>query len=202
MFFTKINENSEEKTESTNKPSPMPKPDFSCIEKYESSFGRKEKGSYKKTKLYVPESPMKSPNSRYFTPNKAGTSNLLGSSCTAKKLNFGGETDIYKDKHLIIEETDDDYFESRKGSKNKDLFSKKRNLNNIFMSNDSTNLRDELTQRDDFDEESIFETKYHTLRKINNGEFGIVLKCKKNDDGQIYAIKKSKKPIKYIMIKI
>lgn len=70
-----------------NKFSPIPKPDFSTIEKKESNFKYKEKGSYKKPKCLVPESPMKTPNQKYFTPVKL-QSNLFGNLSTCRKLNF------------------------------------------------------------------------------------------------------------------
>jgi len=72
--------------------SPLPKPDFSSIEKKESSFAYKQKGSYKKPRSMVPESPMKSPNQRIFTPVKLNTdfNTLTGISnqSTCRKLTF------------------------------------------------------------------------------------------------------------------
>jgi serine/threonine protein kinase len=77
-----------------SKVSPLPKPDFSSIEKKENNFAYKQKGSYKKPKSNVPESPMKSPNQKFFTPVKLGMKNLFGANAnTCRKLNFGeGET--------------------------------------------------------------------------------------------------------------
>src|SRR5690242_5693486 len=72
---------------SFNKASPMPRPDFSSIEQKEANFTYKQKGSYKKPKSIVPESPMKSPTQKYFTPVKA-QSNLFGNMSTCRKLNF------------------------------------------------------------------------------------------------------------------
>lgn len=67
--------------------SPLPKPDFSTIEKKDSNFKYKERGSYKKPRAMVPESPMKSPNQKLFTPVKP-QSNLFGNNSTCRKLNF------------------------------------------------------------------------------------------------------------------
>jgi hypothetical protein len=67
--------------------SPLPKPDFSTIEKKDSNFKYKERGSYKKPRNIVPESPMKSPNQKFFTPIKL-QSNLFGNNSTCRKLNF------------------------------------------------------------------------------------------------------------------
>lgn len=67
--------------------SPLPRPDFSTIEKKDSNFKYKERGSYKKPRSIVPESPMKSPNQKFFTPVKL-QSNLFGNNSTCRKLNF------------------------------------------------------------------------------------------------------------------
>jgi serine/threonine protein kinase len=75
-----------------SKVSPLPKPDFSSIEKKESKFTYKQKGSYKKPKSSMPESPMKSPNQKFFTPVKLQMTNLFGDKTnTCRKLNFGEE---------------------------------------------------------------------------------------------------------------
>jgi hypothetical protein len=77
-----------------SKVSPLPKPDFSSIEKKESKFTYKQKGSYKKPKSTMPESPMKSPNQKFFTPVKLQMTNLFGENTNAcRKLNFGEEDD-------------------------------------------------------------------------------------------------------------
>ncbi len=77
-----------------SKVSPLPKPDFSSLEKKESNFVYKQKGSYKKPKSNYPESPMKSPNQKFFTPVKMSVKNLYGENKnTCRKLNFGGDED-------------------------------------------------------------------------------------------------------------
>jgi len=65
--------------------SPIPKPDFSIIDAMQSSFSYKQ-GSYKKKKSFIPESPMKSPNQKTFTPVKSNSKIL--NNITRKKLNF------------------------------------------------------------------------------------------------------------------
>jgi serine/threonine protein kinase len=91
-----------------SKLSPLPKPDFSSIEKKESAFTYKQKGSYKKPKSNVPESPMKSPNQKFFTPVKLQMKNLFGGNAnTCRKLNFaGGEDDITMDDQTTENFTD------------------------------------------------------------------------------------------------
>ena len=91
-----------------SKISPLPKPDFSSIEKKESSFTYKQKGSYKKQKSTVPESPMKSPNQKFFTPVKLQMRNLFGDNGNAcRKLNFGEEedTEMQVEKENFAEST-------------------------------------------------------------------------------------------------
>ena len=81
----------------STKYSPIPKPDFSSIEKKESSFTYKQKGSYKKQKSVVPESPMKSPNQRIFTPIKFDIENSqpasISDQSTCRKLTFAERID-------------------------------------------------------------------------------------------------------------
>jgi len=78
-----------------SKISPLPKPDFSSITRFENSLSYKQKGSHKKNKLIVPNSPIKTPNKYAYTPNDKNYSqdNILQKS-TCRKLNFfeGGET--------------------------------------------------------------------------------------------------------------
>jgi len=85
LFLEK--QNNDPSKDILNKFSPLPKPNFSDIEKRDSNFKYKERGSYKKPKNLVPESPMKSPNQKYFTPVKVQT-NLFGNSSTCRKLTF------------------------------------------------------------------------------------------------------------------
>lgn len=69
--------------------SPLPKPDFSIVDKKESSFSYKQDGSYKKPKNYVPESPMKSPNQKAFTPGSMQkNSGQLSTNFSKRKLDF------------------------------------------------------------------------------------------------------------------
>ena len=70
--------------------SPLPKPDFSKIELRESSVNYHEKGSYKRKKSFIPESPIKK-NQKYFTPYKTVQNNIKDESEVSKKLFFGTE---------------------------------------------------------------------------------------------------------------
>ena len=73
----------------------LPKPDFSPLEKLENSINFHTKGSYKKKKLQVPNSPEKK-GSKFYTPNKITNLNSTNaltkpSSQVSKKLFFGTE---------------------------------------------------------------------------------------------------------------
>lgn len=80
----------ERKHQNQNIVSPLPKPDFSSIEKKENSLSFHTKGSYKKKKSYVPESPVKK-NQKYFTPHKPMNVpvNPNASSHVSQRLFFG-----------------------------------------------------------------------------------------------------------------
>lgn len=93
-----------DKTSSLSKASPMPKPDFSSIEKKEANFTYKEKGSYKKPKSNIPESPMKSPTHKFFTPVKS-SSNLFGNMTTCRKLNFAMDAGNKNNSELTADRT-------------------------------------------------------------------------------------------------
>ena len=72
--------------------SPLPKPDLSPITQKDMQFSLKCHGSYKKPKVVFPESPMKSPIQKYFTPVKIEGKNLFGTApkkdVAFRKLNF------------------------------------------------------------------------------------------------------------------
>lgn len=71
--------------------SPLPKPDFSSIEKKENSLSFHTKGSFKKKKAFVPESPVKK-SQKYFTPHKVFNLHMnKDTSNVSQKLVFGTE---------------------------------------------------------------------------------------------------------------
>lgn len=77
-----------------NKFSPIPKPDFSFLEKKENSLSYKNKGSYKKPKYAVPDSPIKTPNKYSNTSGnglKLGKKQIKKAAC--RKLNFSPTLD-------------------------------------------------------------------------------------------------------------
>jgi len=78
--------------------SPLPKPDFSSIEQKENCLSYINKGSYKKPKLNVPDSPIKTPHKFPSTP---GNAYRLGKKIQRKnacrKLNFFGNDEEIDD---------------------------------------------------------------------------------------------------------
>ena len=60
--------NSSSKKSIGNSHSTLPKPDFSPIIKNEENIAIKLCNSYKKEKIIFPETPIKNPNQKYFTP--------------------------------------------------------------------------------------------------------------------------------------
>ena len=66
----------------TSSPNSIPKPDLSSMIEKDSTFFLKKHGSYKKPKRVYPESPMKSPVLKYFTPIKIEGKNLFGTEPT------------------------------------------------------------------------------------------------------------------------
>lgn len=67
--------------------SPLPKPDFSSIEQKQSAISFHKKGSYKRKKSFIPESPMK--KNHFYTPFKIPNSKIDDDSSLSKKLFFG-----------------------------------------------------------------------------------------------------------------
>lgn len=122
--------------------SPMPKPDFSMIEKKESSFSYKQNGSYKKQKSYIPESPMKSPGQKSFTPVQTISTNYFSTNVSGKKLDFSSmQSDL---KTSPIKEESPEYSINSISIKNSDLFGAK-NLNSIISNFDIDMQEDDTT---------------------------------------------------------
>ena len=149
--------------------SPLPKPDFSTIEKRDSNFKCKERGSYKKPRAIVPESPMKSPNQKFFTPTKL-QSNLFGNNSTCRKLNF---TEINESPKEQENNYKDSTSTSKRNSCMRNLYenSNDESRSNLLNSNKSNLFND--------DEKNIFSPL--NLNKQDNlfERFGAL---KANDD--------------------
>ncbi len=140
----------------------IPKPDFSPFEEKETNISSKPYSSYKKNKIIFPETPIKSPCQKYFTPiTKAVSKNLFGNNNdntnnVFRKLNFDTCSSTKLESSIICNES---------------LAMKLRLQPSVLIEKKSEN--------------------FEFINKISNGKFGVVYKCKKKDDDTLYAIKKS-----------
>ena len=117
--------------------SPIPKPDFSMINKKESSFSYKQNGSYKKQKDYVPESPMKSPGHKSFTPVQ-NSIDLVSTQVSRKRLDFSA---MQNESHTSpIKEDNDEYDRSSFSIKNSNVIEFGKNLKSFNNFNNFNNL--------------------------------------------------------------
>jgi len=167
--------------------SPLPKPDFSEIEKMESNFQYKQRGSYKKAKQVVPESPMKSPCQKFFTPVKL-QSNLFGFHSTFRKLNFNQ-----------VEENinEEEYYNCNNEQKNKE-----RNLDLSDNSEDDNNNIDcdDDSYNDCYNNNNQKDNIEHCELKVNNLQLDSPnnnnqMKKKKNKSNNDFKLKKNKSNI-------
>ena len=170
-------------------PSPQSKkilvqPDFSPITIRENKFGVKTNGSYKKRVIIEPESPIKTPNTNYFTPIKIEGKDLFG---TKKSNQFC--------RRLNFNDLDNKSYNSNKISDNElNIFLNKLNINNDldkFNNLNNNNPIDKLKvcnnkMEKDF---SIIETK----KELKYDAFYIV---KENKTGKLFFIKKISKKSK------
>lgn len=116
--------------------SPLPKPDFSTIEKKDSNFKYKERGSYKKPRSIVPESPMKSPNQKFFTPVKL-QSNLFGNNSTCRKLNFTEINESPKEQENALKDSNST---SKRNSCLRNLYENSDEESNGNLNSNKSNL--------------------------------------------------------------
>lgn len=169
-----INSYENQNTQNIESFSPMPKPDFSIIEKKESNFQYKERGSYKKPKNIIPESPMKSPCQKFFTPVKL-QSNLFGNSSTFRKLNFNEVEENINEENLNlqdnidnIEENDYDYSDLR--VENLDLESPKNLKNEQKQRKNKSNNDFKLKKNNQSTKINTFNDRFNNYRKTSVNE--------------------------------
>ena len=171
--------------------SPIPKPDFSSIEKKENTFAYKNKGSYKKQKLNFPDSPIKTPNLKFSTPDKfISKTEEVKNSCmkldfynlnelTEIENNFNSHSNNFCHKNLL-----------QKNSFTKNL--KRKNLNFILDDSKKENLNeDSYTKKNRLIntnytynplENELYEEKFNLNNKmlIPNSSFSLSLLESKN----------------------
>ena len=157
--------------------SSLPRPDFSTIEKKERTLEFKEPGSYKKTKLIFPESPLKSDKKKLITPNvniSYFRSNLFNSisemQTTCRKLNFGDAPE------KVSEEPTKSLGKNFLHSLNveEDEHSEEENDINLYKRN--------------------FEKEFIILKTISQtGKYNELFKCVEISTKKILSVKKSKR---------
>jgi hypothetical protein len=177
--------------------SPVPKPDFSPLTQKDLTFSLKSHGSYKKPKIIFPESPMKSPIQKYFTPIKIEGKNLFGTTPIKdknifRKLNFDDidneNKNIKHNKFLdlldnCVEEKEEENFLTPSQSQNiskGEIFSNNSNFeNNININNQEKKRK--------------LEQDFTILKTLSQNKFDSVYKVQNNQNKKIYCVKKSYK---------
>ena len=183
---------------------PVPKPDFSPLTQKDLTFSLKSHGSYKKPKIIFPESPMKSPIQKYFTPIKIEGKNLFGTSSTKdknifRKLNFDNienEEKNQKNKFLdllenCVEEKEEENLLTPSQSQNisrGEIFSNNSNLKEIDIENNTNNFI--LYNQE---KKKKLEQEFTILKTLSKNKFDSVYKVENNSNKKIYCIKKSYK---------
>lgn len=167
----------------------LPKPDLSPLIQKEYTFELKTHGSYKKPKVLFPESPMKSPNQKYFTPGKITGKNLFGSLDSQnvfRKLNFDAEPKdscppkkTFVDLLENVEEKDEDYSSPLQ---QKDDSNHLNNQSSSFHSND----------KESSIKESRLDSEFQIIKRIAYSKHSSVfIARRKNDNNNIITIKHS-----------
>ena len=211
MFDISSNENNitplkEKEIFSNNKKeiNTVPKPDFSPLTQKDLTFSLKSHGSYKKPKIIFPESPMKSPIQKYFTPIKIEGKNLFGSSSIKdknifRKLNFDdidNEEKNQKRKFLdllenCVEEKEEENLLTPSQSENisrGELFSNNSNLKEIDVGDNTNNIIFYNQEK-----KKKLEQEFTILKTLSQNKFDSVYKVEKNSNKKIYCLKKSYK---------
>lgn len=155
------------------KVSNLAKPDFSPLINKENSFSLKINGSYKKRKLSMPESPIKTPKTKDLTPMKIEGKDLFGSKQneqSKRKLNFDNVTDeslniIFNEDNVTKNNGNNFFCESCKS-----IEKNEKNIENNRMENDFT-----------------------ILKTLSIKKFDEVFKVEENKTKKIYCIKKTSK---------
>ena len=156
--------NSSSKKSIGNSHSTLPKPDFSPIIKNEENIAIKFCNSYKKEKIIFPETPIKNPNQKYFTPIAKIVSKKLFAETNENNNN------IYLTTSTVFRKLNFDINENNK----------EQSQTNVQIKID---VPKELPKKKS--------ENYEFLKNISKGKFGIVYKCKSIIDNNVYAIKKS-----------
>ena len=167
------------------------KPDFSTMLSLENKFKFKTNGIYKKRNILEPESPIKTPNSKYLTPIKIKRKDLFGTkkeNLHFRELNLNklyNEGQSYNYNKLILD--------------NKmNTFLKQINLNENNNSNKVIELVSDSNKNNTIIKESQnrMEEEYRIIKKIYENKFDAAYIVKQKNTGKIYVIKKNSKKSK------
>ena len=173
----------------TSSPNSIPKPDLSSMIEKDSTFFLKKHGSYKKPKRAYPESPMKSPVLKYFTPIKIEGKNLFGTepTNTFRKMSYDVlENPVIKSFRKLsfldnVEEKEEEVQPSPKQGTTIEL--PKNEANFVYE------IKEESTHSNQYKIDSDFEV----IKTISKNKLNTIYKCKMIKTGKIYAIKQSYK---------
>lgn len=162
------------------------KPDFSPITNSENLFGLKTNGSYKKRAIMEPESPIKTPNTNYFTPIKIEGKDLFGTKNDKKfcrKLKFDDvENKEYNINDKITESEMDSFL-------NKFNINDFDNCNNSPFNEQNNDIKLKICN-------NRMENDFKILKTIKNLKFDAVYIVKEKKTKKIYCIKKNSKKSK------
>ena len=159
-----------------NYPSPskkdkkIAKPDFSPILFQETQFGFKTNGSYKKNKIELPQSPIKTKNKYFTTSSKIEGRDLFNSKIekiTCRKLNFN-------------DDEEDEEIQNKENSTKKS--NKCFNLNmfkNSFLNIQKSNLK-----------QNKMEQEFKVIKTIKNTKLDYVYKVEEKVTQKIFCVKK------------
>ena len=129
----------------------FPKPELSPITEHIMTIQLKQHGSYKKPKTRIPESPMKSPLQKFFTPVKIQGKNLFGTETKTNEING------CKPRRLSFNEINDN------------------NMNKV-SNNNFMELLNKVDEKDEDNEMDKYELKFlgekKTKDKIKQMNFG------------------------------
>lgn len=160
-------------------------PDFSPITNRENKFGVKTNGSYKKPTIIEPESPVKTPNTNYFTPMKIEGKDLFGTKKTnqfCRKLNFDDlDNKSYNSNNKITDSELNKFLNKFNINIDPDDFNNSSNINPINKLKVCNNR---------------MEKDFSIIKTIKEVKYDAAYIVKENKTGKLFFIKKISKKSK------
>ena len=160
-------------------------PDFSPIINRENKFIVKSNGSYKKPKCIEPESPVKTPNTNYFTPMKIEGKDLFGTKKNnqfCRKLNFDDlDNKSYNPNNKVTDSELNKFLKKFNINNDLDKFS---NLNNNNPINKLKVCNNKM------------ENDFIIIKTIKDSKYDAAYIVKENKTGKLFFIKKFSKKSK------